>query len=65
MKRYDEAELYYTEALSNGRQALGAGQRDTLDIMEEFAKMLSQQGRFEEALAMNYQRTELEAARGC
>jgi tetratricopeptide (TPR) repeat protein len=64
LKRYDEAESYYTEALFNGRQVLGARHRDTLDIMKEFAKMLSRQGRFEEALMMDYQRTELEAVRG-
>jgi tetratricopeptide (TPR) repeat protein len=63
LKRYDEAESYYTEALSNGRQALGIGHRDTLEIMKEFAKTLGRQGRFEEALMMDYQRAELEAAR--
>jgi tetratricopeptide (TPR) repeat protein len=64
LERYDESELYYMEALSKHRRVLGAEHPKTLKIMEEFAKTLSRRGRFEEALMMDYQRMELEAARG-
>jgi tetratricopeptide (TPR) repeat protein len=65
LERYDESESYYTKALSDSRRRLGAEHQKTLKIMEDFAKTLSRRGRFEEALMMDYQRMESEAAREC